>query len=90
MPDPERLLTTLRRAAAGFRAQPGRRGRVVTLLDAADVFGISSSKKSFTDRIFIREAATNRTSSSISSRPFRVSTPTASTSCRATMNWLRP
>jgi hypothetical protein len=37
MPDPDKLLTTLRRAAVLFRAQPGRRGRVVTLGDASDV-----------------------------------------------------
>jgi hypothetical protein len=38
MPDPDRLLTTLRRAADAFRSTPGRRGRVVTLEGAADVF----------------------------------------------------
>jgi hypothetical protein len=38
MPDPDRLLTTLRRAADAFRATPGRRGRVVALDGAADVF----------------------------------------------------
>jgi hypothetical protein len=37
MPDPGRLLPTLQRAAAAFRATPGRRGRVVALEDAADV-----------------------------------------------------
>jgi hypothetical protein len=33
MPDPERLLTTLRRAAEACRATPGRRGHVVALAD---------------------------------------------------------
>jgi hypothetical protein len=37
MPDPARLLPMLTRAAAAFRAAPGRTGRVVTLTDAADV-----------------------------------------------------
>jgi hypothetical protein len=37
MPDPERLLRTLHRAADAFRATPDRTGRVVTLTDAADV-----------------------------------------------------
>ncbi len=37
MPDPERLLTTLRRAAQAFRDTPGRRGRLVTLAGAADL-----------------------------------------------------
>lgn len=38
MPDPDRLLTTLRRAIAACRAAPGRRGRRVELEGAADVF----------------------------------------------------
>jgi hypothetical protein len=38
MPDPERLLHTLHRAVQAFRDTPGRRGRVVHLADAADVF----------------------------------------------------
>ena len=38
MPDPDRLLHTLARAAAAFRATPGRTGRLVRLpADAADV-----------------------------------------------------
>jgi len=37
MPDPERLLTTLRRAVQAFRDTPGRRGRVVTPGETADV-----------------------------------------------------
>ncbi|MHC5537941.1 metallophosphoesterase, partial [Singulisphaera rosea] len=37
MPDPEKLLTTIRRATDLFRTTPGRRGGVVTLEDAADV-----------------------------------------------------
>jgi hypothetical protein len=37
MPDPDRLLHTLRRAAEAFRDTPGRRGRVVSLDGAADV-----------------------------------------------------
>jgi hypothetical protein len=37
MPDPDRLLHTLRRAADAFRATPGRTGRVVALPGAADV-----------------------------------------------------
>jgi hypothetical protein len=37
MPDPQKLLTTLRRAVQAFRDTPGRRGRVVSLGDAADV-----------------------------------------------------
>jgi hypothetical protein len=37
MPDPHRLLITLRRAAQSFRTTPGRRGRLVCLDDAADV-----------------------------------------------------
>jgi hypothetical protein len=37
MPDPDRLLHTLRRAAQAFRDTPGRRGRVVSLDGAADV-----------------------------------------------------
>jgi hypothetical protein len=37
MPDTGRLLTTLRRATAAFRATPGRRGRLVQVADAEDV-----------------------------------------------------
>jgi hypothetical protein len=37
MPDAGRLLTTLRRAIAAFRATSGRRGRVIYLTDATDV-----------------------------------------------------
>jgi hypothetical protein len=37
MPDPDRLLQTLRRAVQAFADTPGRRGRVVSLSDAADV-----------------------------------------------------
>ena len=37
MPDPERLLTTLRRAIDAFRDTPGRRGRLVALDGATDV-----------------------------------------------------
>jgi hypothetical protein len=37
MPDPDRLLQTLRRAAEGFRAVAGRRGRAVALTGADDV-----------------------------------------------------
>jgi hypothetical protein len=37
MPDPDRLLHTLRRATAAFRATPDRRGRVVALEDADEV-----------------------------------------------------
>jgi hypothetical protein len=37
MPDPDRLLHTLRRAAAVFRDTPGRRGRVVAPAGADDV-----------------------------------------------------
>jgi len=37
MPDPDKLLHTLHRAAEAFRATPGRVGRVVTLADAQDV-----------------------------------------------------
>src|SRR5437762_2779759 len=40
MPDPDRLLATLRRAAAAARAAPGRRGRVVAPADAADVLAV--------------------------------------------------
>jgi hypothetical protein len=38
MPDPERILTTLRRAIQHFCDTPGRRGRVVSLQDASEVF----------------------------------------------------
>jgi hypothetical protein len=38
MPDPNRLLFTLRRAIRAFRDTPGRRGRVVALEGAAEVF----------------------------------------------------
>ncbi|HEY7328855.1 MAG TPA: metallophosphoesterase [Gemmataceae bacterium] len=38
MPDPERILTTLRRAIQHFRDTPGRRGRVVSLQDVSEVF----------------------------------------------------
>ena len=38
MPDPERILSTLRRAIHSFRATPGRRGRVVSLEGASEVF----------------------------------------------------
>jgi hypothetical protein len=38
MPDPDRILTTLRRAIQYFRDTPGRRGRVVSLQGAAEVF----------------------------------------------------
>jgi hypothetical protein len=37
MPDPDRLLNTLRRAARDFRAVPGRRGRLVVLEGTAEV-----------------------------------------------------
>jgi hypothetical protein len=37
MPDPERLLTTLRRAVLAFRDTPGRRGRFVALEDVDEV-----------------------------------------------------
>jgi hypothetical protein len=37
MPDPERLLTTLRRATQAFRDTPGRRGHVITLTDCDEV-----------------------------------------------------
>lgn len=37
MPDPDRLLTTLRRATQAYRTTPGRRGRLIRLEDAADV-----------------------------------------------------
>jgi hypothetical protein len=37
MPDPERLLRTLRLARDAFRDTPGRRGHLVELTDAADV-----------------------------------------------------
>src|SRR5207249_8475223 len=37
MPDPLRLLSTLRQAASLFRETPGRRGRVVTLETPTDV-----------------------------------------------------
>jgi hypothetical protein len=38
MPDPDRILRTLRRAIQCFRETPGRRGRVVFLEDMAEVF----------------------------------------------------
>jgi hypothetical protein len=38
MPDPDRLLRTLRQAAQWFRSAPGRRGAVVALPAEADVF----------------------------------------------------
>ncbi len=38
MPDADRLLTTLRRAVAAFRATPGRRGRLVALPAGDEVF----------------------------------------------------
>jgi hypothetical protein len=38
MPDPERLLQTVRRATQAFRTTPGRRGRLVVLEGAAEVF----------------------------------------------------
>jgi Calcineurin-like phosphoesterase len=37
MPEPERLLTTLRRAVLAFRDTPGRQGRLVTLQDVDEV-----------------------------------------------------
>jgi hypothetical protein len=37
MPNPERLLPTLRRAVQAFRATPGRRGHLVVLEDTAEV-----------------------------------------------------
>ncbi len=37
MPDPERLLTTLRTAAQAFRDTPGRRGHVLALADCDEV-----------------------------------------------------
>jgi hypothetical protein len=37
MPQPQKLLPLLQRAADAFRGTPGRRGHVVTLTDAADV-----------------------------------------------------
>jgi hypothetical protein len=38
MPDPDKLLRTLSRAAEAFRATPGRAGRVVTLAESDEVF----------------------------------------------------
>jgi hypothetical protein len=38
MPDPDRILSTLRRAIQCFRETPGRRGRVVELQDVEEVF----------------------------------------------------
>lgn len=38
MPDPDRILVTLRRAIQFFRDTPGRRGRVVSLEGASEVF----------------------------------------------------
>jgi hypothetical protein len=38
MPDPERILSTLRRAIQCFRETPGRRGRAVSLQGASEVF----------------------------------------------------
>src|SRR5438128_2063513 len=38
MPDPTRLLHTLRQSIRKFRETPGRRGQVVHLADARDVF----------------------------------------------------
>lgn len=38
MPDPDKLLTTLRRAATAFRETPGRQGRFVRLQDVSEVF----------------------------------------------------
>jgi hypothetical protein len=40
MPDPNRLLNTLKQAASAFRATPGRRGRLVTPADAAEVMAV--------------------------------------------------
>jgi hypothetical protein len=37
MPDPQRLLNTLRRAVAAFRSVPGRLGRLVNLAQSGDV-----------------------------------------------------
>lgn len=38
MPDPDRILAALRRAIQHFRDTPGRRGRVVSLQEASEVF----------------------------------------------------
>ena len=38
MPDPDRILATLRRAVQFFRDTPGRRGRFVSLEDVSEVF----------------------------------------------------
>lgn len=38
MPDPDRLLHTLRRAIHSFRDTPGRRGRIIALQDVDEVF----------------------------------------------------
>jgi hypothetical protein len=37
MPDPDRILATLRRAIQHFRNTPGRRGRIVSLTDVSEV-----------------------------------------------------
>ena len=37
MPDPDRLLTTLRQARQAYRTTPGRHGRLVHLVDASEV-----------------------------------------------------
>lgn len=37
MPDPDRLLTTIRRAVDAVRRQPGRRGRFIEMLNADDI-----------------------------------------------------
>jgi hypothetical protein len=61
MPDAERLLTTLRRAVAAFRATPGRRGRVVTLPAGAEVF-VSGDLHGNLDnfRLLLKQAALDR------------------------------
>src|SRR5262249_46798885 len=38
MPDPDKLLHTVKRATDAFRDTPGRKGRVVTLQNADEVF----------------------------------------------------
>jgi hypothetical protein len=62
MPDPQRLLKTLRQAETAFRQTPGRQGRVVTLTDAKDVLVVGDlhgNLGNFQSSLKLADLATN-------------------------------
>jgi hypothetical protein len=58
MPDPARLLRTLREAVTAFRATPGRRGHVLTLTDAPEILVVGDLHGSVENfRLLLKRAA---------------------------------